>query len=221
MPPPPPPPSVIAPAQQSPPAPPAGTISRAPVRYSLPEASTSLPSTDAELTAALRTNAAAEAAEEAADEAQDDRAEESPGPRSSAPGQKGFAERLMAKMGWTKGAGLGASESGMLAPLRVQMDKRKKKSDAEGGGFRGVQTAKIIGSKSGKGKKKEGEEDKEEVEEQGISEVVMLRGMVDGMDVRKEVENGLGQEIGEECGEKVCSLFIFPRCLRGAALTFR
>jgi len=87
------------------------------------------------------------------------------------------------------------------------MDKRKKKSDAEGGGYRAPQTARIIGSKMGKSNKPAGEgpEGGEgEKEGPGISEVVMLRGMVDGMDLQREMEAGLMQEIGDECGEKVC-----------------
>ena len=40
-----------------------------------------------------------------------------------------------------------------------------------------------------------------------MSEVVVLRGMVDGMDLEAEMEDssqgGLMQEIGQECGEKV------------------
>ena len=95
----------------------------------------------------------------------------------------------------------------MVAPLRVQMDKRKKKSDAEGGGYRALQTARIIGSKMGKSNRPAGEgpEGGEgEKEGPGISEVVMLRGMVDGMDLQREMEAGLMQEIGDECGEKVC-----------------
>jgi splicing factor 45 len=43
-----------------------------------------------------------------------------------------------------------------------------------------------------------------------MSEVIVLRGMVDGMDLDEEVESGgdggLMQEIGDECGEKVCSI---------------
>ncbi|KLU89978.1 hypothetical protein MAPG_08945 [Magnaporthiopsis poae ATCC 64411] len=36
-----------------------------------------------------------------------------------------------------------------------------------------------------------------------MSEVVVLRGMLEGMDdVAGEIEKGLSQEIGEECGEK-------------------
>lgn len=107
----------------------------------------------------------------------------------------------MSKYGWSKGSGLGADGSGMITPLQVKLDKRKKKSDAEGGGFRDAGgRGTIIG-----GKKIVKEETT------GIfgamSEVIVLRGMVDNMDLDEEVEGsgdgGLMQEIGDECGEKV------------------
>lgn len=105
----------------------------------------------------------------------------------------------MSKYGWTKGSGLGASGSGIINPLRVQVEKRKKKSDAEGGGFRGP-AAKgiIIGAK----------QKVAPVEDHGafgaMSEVIILRGMVDGLDLDAEMgEGSLMQEIGEECAEKV------------------
>ena len=122
----------------------------------------------------------------------------------------------MSKMGWTKGSGLGASGTGLVAPLRVQMDKRKKTSNQDGkGGFVGPQTARIVGGKTGmdqKKKKKAKKDEDDEEEEEGveelapaISEIVILKGMVDGLDVAKELAEGtLMQEIGEECGEKVC-----------------
>lgn len=121
-------------------------------------------------------------------------------PRSKLPGQSKFAERLMTKYGWTKGSGLGADESGITSALRVQVEKRRKRADAEGGGWaepggRG----KILGGKTRK--KTDGA-----AEEDGIgpmSQVIVLRGMLDGMaDLQAEIEDGLGQEIGEECGEK-------------------
>ena len=109
----------------------------------------------------------------------------------------------MSKYGWSKGTGLGADGSGIVNPLRVQVEKRKKKSDAEGGGFRDPGgRAKIIG-----GKKKGTERDSEAGKFGPMSEVIILRGMVDGMDLDEEVEGagngGLMQEIGDECDEKV------------------
>ncbi len=173
-------------------APPPPSISRAPVRYNFPIAPSELPATEAELEGALQTDQFEE-------EAPSDVA-----PRSLRPGQKGFAERLMSKYGWSKGSGLGASGSGIVNPLRVQIEKQKKKPDAEGGGFVGPGgRGKIIG-----GKKKSAES--EEGRFGAMSEVVVLHGMVDGMDLDAEMEGsgdgGLMQEIGEECGDKV-SLF--------------
>lgn len=182
-PPPPPPPIVSAP---TPPQLPANTISRAPVRYNLPSAPTDLPTSEAELSQAL-----------AADpEDQNQQEPDTDAPRSLRPGQKGFAQRLMSKYGWTKGSGLGADNSGITAPLRVQVEKRVKRSDADGGGFVGpAGKGKIIG-----GKRNEVEGAKEEGK---MSEVVVLFGMVDGMDLDAEVgDGGLMQEIGEECSEK-------------------
>ncbi len=162
------------------------------MRYNLPAAPSELPSSEAELEDALRTDLREE--EERSDAA----------PRSLRPGQKGFAERLMSKYGWSKGSGLGASGSGIVNPLRVQVEKQKKKPDSEGGGFVGPGgRGKIIGGKKKGGHEAEAEEGKFGV----MSEVVVLRGMVDGMDLDAEMEGvgdgGLMQEIGEECGEKV------------------
>ena len=162
------------------------------MRYNLPAAPSELPSSEAELEDALRTDLREE--EEPSDAA----------PRSLRPGQKGFAERLMSKYGWSKGSGLGASGSGIVNPLRVQVEKQKKKPDSEGGGFVGPGgRGKIIGGKKKGGHDAEAEEGKFGV----MSEVVVLRGMVDGMDLDAEMEGagdgGLMQEIGEECGDKV------------------
>ncbi|KAI9796899.1 MAG: hypothetical protein M1835_002740 [Candelina submexicana] len=166
------------------------SISRAPVRYNLPSAPTDLPASEAELQNTIRQ-------EESDDELVEDEA-----PRSLRPGQKGFAERLMSKYGWTKGSGLGASESGIVNPLRVQVEKQKKKPDSEGGGFVGPGgRGKIIG-----GKRKAVGAGAQEGKFGPMSEVVLLRGMVDGMDLDQELkgegDGGLMQEIGEECGDK-------------------
>ena len=168
-------------------------INREPVRYELPPAPVDIPASEAELAQALRDE------EDAINSPSDDQDDA----RTIRPGQKGFAERLMSKYGWTKGSGLGARGSGMLAPLRVQVEKQKKKPDSEGGGHVGPGgMGKIIA-----GKRKGGS-----AAQQGkfgaMSEVIILRGMLNGMDLDHELgsgDGGLMQEIGEECGEKVNS----------------
>ena len=162
------------------------------MRYNFPPAPAELPNSEAELEIALQ---------------QEDREEDEPRsddvPRSLRPGQLGFAERLMSKYGWAKGSGLGASGSGIVNPLRVQLEKQKKKPDSEGGGFVGPGgRGKIIG-----GKKQGGPGEANGGKFGVMSEVIILEGMVDGMDLHAELEGtgdgGLMQEIGEECGEKV------------------
>ncbi|KAL3481591.1 hypothetical protein BJX99DRAFT_149270 [Aspergillus californicus] len=166
--------------------PPSATISRAPVRYTLPPPPEDIPASEAELEAVFSREKPAE------DETEDDNQ------RSLRPGQKGFAERLLAKYGWTKGSGLGATGSGIAKPLQVQVEKRKKRPDSEGGGFvTPAGRGKIIG-----GKRKD-----EDAGKFGpMSEVIILKGMLDGMDVDTELagdeSGGLMQEIGEECSEK-------------------
>ncbi len=197
-PPPPPPPASGAPSPVQPPPPslmntqPPPSISRAPVRYNLPAPPSEIPASEADLENALQKEHTDE--EETADAA----------PRSLRPGQKGFAERLMSKYGWSKGSGLGASGSGIVNPLRVQVEKQKKKPDSEGGGFVGPGgRGKILGGK----KKGVSGAESEGGKFGAMSEVVVLRGMVDGMDLDAEMEGsgdgGVMQEIGEECGEKV------------------
>ena len=111
----------------------------------------------------------------------------------------------MSKYGWTKGSGLGASGSGIVNPLQVRKEQQKKKPDSEGGGFVGPGgMGKIVG-----GKKKTGSEDLRGGKFGVMSEVILLLGMLDGMDLTAEMDDngggdgGLMQEIGEECGEKV------------------
>jgi splicing factor 45 len=118
-------------------------------------------------------------------------------PRSTRPGQKDFAARMMKKMGWEKGQGLGAEGTGITTALKVQVLKPKKKPDALGGGFAGPSgMGKIVG-----GKKKKGTEDNEV----GMSTVVICRHMVDGLDLDFEMgpDGNLVDEIGQECGAKV------------------
>lgn len=118
--------------------------------------------------------------------------------RTNLPGQKGFAQRLMSKYGWTAGSGLGAGSSGIVNPLSVKVEKRRKKPDAEGGGFaepggRG----KIIGGKTAPNAKSDAGKFGP------MSEVIVLRNMLEGMEnLQDEINDGLGQEIGEECGDK-------------------
>ncbi|CAI7629026.1 unnamed protein product [Penicillium pancosmium] len=193
--PPPPPPSRSTDTFQ----PPSATISRAPVRYTLPPAPADIPASEAELEQVIASEEAPENENEAEAE---NSSNESTAPRSLRPGQKGFAERLLSKYGWTKGSGLGADGSGIAKPLQVKVEKRKKRPDSEGGGFvtpsgRGT----IIG-----GKRKGGEDPGKFG---SMSEVVVLRGMLDGMDLDTELSGeggGLMQEIGEECSEKYGSV---------------
>lgn len=174
------------PEPQQPPAP-ASTISAAPT-----------------FNPAYHANKAAQ--DEAAPEAEET-AEDPHAPRSRAPGQAGFAERLMAKMGYQKGQGLGADGSGITTAIVMKAEKRKKKSDAEGGGYVApANMGKIVGGK----KKKKVETTESETD--AMSEVIRLEGMLANMDVDKEIqENNLMQEVGDELGEfgKVERLFIW------------
>jgi splicing factor 45 len=161
----------------------AGQISRAPVRYSVPEAPREPTSTDVDMESPIQ--------QIAADDGEG---------RSSRPGQAGFAERLMAKYGWSKGQGLGAQGTGIINPLYAKADKRKKRSEAEGGGFATpASTGKILGGRRAKAVE-------EEASKFGpMSEIIRLEHMLDGMDIDAELsseEGGLMQEIGEECSDK-------------------
>ena len=195
-PPPPPSSSPPPPASSSTPAP-AAQISRAPVRYSLPSAPAELPASEAELEAKL--------AEDDSQDALADAASDADQTRSSRPGQAGFAERLLSKYGWTKGSGLGAQGTGIVNPLYAKVDKRKKKSDAEGGGYATpAGTGKILGGQKSKVKQEE-----EEGKFGHMSEVVKLEGMLRGLDLNVELSReggGIMQEIGEECAEKYGSV---------------
>jgi splicing factor 45 len=124
------------------------------------------------------------------------------GPHSTAPvqqtskvsGQKGFAARLMAKMGWEEGQGLGAKGEGITTAIIAQATKRKRRSDKDGGGWM-PSTGKIVG---GKKRKMQSTAD-DEGEFGNISNVVKLQGMLDELDVTYEIEEkNLLQEIGEQ-----------------------
>ncbi|KAI4113197.1 MAG: hypothetical protein LQ345_005772 [Seirophora villosa] len=93
-------------------------ISKASVRYNLPPPPPELSNTEAEIADVLSEETLGP--------------NDGKAPRSLRPGQKGFAERLMSRYGWTEGSGLGAGGTGIINPLRVQVEKQKKKPDAEG-----------------------------------------------------------------------------------------
>lgn len=185
-------PSQPSPPPQQPVIPLAGQISRAPVRYDLPPAPAEIPASEEEFKEKLAETESGE--NDSGDE-----------PRSKRPGQSGFAERLMAKYGWSKGQGLGARGTGIINPLYAKADKRKKKSDAEGGGFATpASTGKILGGNKAKSAQAE-----EEGKFGAMSEVIRLEGMLNGLDLDDELargEGGIMQEIGEECGEKYGSV---------------
>jgi splicing factor 45 len=199
IPPPPPPPTEPGPAgpeAQSPVPPPPpppepehATISRAPVRYAQPEP-TAMEGVDQEVPES---------------QAQNEDEDDEDAPRSSRPGQKGFAARLMSKYGWSKGQGLGAEGTGILAPLSVKVEKRKKNENggwAEPGG-----RGKIIQPKANPNSNNASSSTPSSADEGGkfgpMSNVIVLRHMLDNIeDAQQEMEDGLGQEIGEECGDK-------------------
>lgn len=123
-------------------------------------------------------------------------ARRSPSPPPQPSAKSTFAHRVMSKYGWKAGTGLGATSSGIVTPLHAQVEKRRKKADADGGGW---------AEPAGKGKILGGHGAKEEHGKFGpMSDVIVLRHMLDNMpDLQAEISDGLGQEIGQECGEKV------------------
>ncbi|KAM0715517.1 hypothetical protein Q7P37_009015 [Cladosporium fusiforme] len=174
-------PVALAPQQQS--TDNGATISKAPVRYNL---------------ANEQIDALLDREEKAAQPTADSQSQ-SPAPdqpRSKMPGQKGFGARMMAKMGWEKGQGLGAKGEGITTALVAQTAKRKKRSDQDGGGWAAPRNmGKIVGGK----KRNVQSTDDDEGQFGTISNVVKLQGMLDGMDVTYEIEEkDLMQEIGDE-----------------------
>ncbi|KAL9081963.1 MAG: hypothetical protein Q9159_006860 [Coniocarpon cinnabarinum] len=131
--------------------------------------------------------------------------EEIPQPSTKRPGQKDFAKRMLAKMGWQEGSGLGAQGTGIATPLSVQLDKRLKKSSSEGGGFVGPPgKGRIVGGKLSKEGKAAEKLAKEEAERLGeLSEVLVLDNMLAGHDIETVLtELNFYQALGDECGEK-------------------
>lgn len=159
-------------------------ISRAPVRYEQPEPASP--------------PVAAVGSPEPMDE--DRPQDDADAPRSNVPGQKHFATRLMQKFGWSKGQGLGADNAGRAEPLRVQVEKRRKRPDAEGGGWaEPAGKGRIIDTSRNKDKDTATASSSSKFGT--MSHVVVLRHMLDNIEnLQHEIEEGLGQEIGEECG---------------------
>ncbi|KAK3071815.1 hypothetical protein LTR53_007960 [Teratosphaeriaceae sp. CCFEE 6253] len=190
--------SASAQAQPAPPPPPPvegpepnGMISRAPVRYQLPAAST--------LTDTFLANSAP--SEDAPEEEEEEAA------RSNRPGQKGFAERLLKKYGWEKGKGLGASgNEGITTAIVAKAEKRKKLADAQGGGWKTPgNMGKLVGGKRRKVEVGEGTADGSEGADGAeqpfgpLSDVIKLEGMLTGLDIDDEIQNkDLYGEIGRE-----------------------
>ena len=100
-------------------------------------------------------------------------------PRTSLPGQRNFASRLMSKYGWQKGQSLGSTPAtGLITPLQIKPDKSKKGTG-------------IILNKN------------KIVEEYGVHGKMtrcIVLGNVVGIG---EVDEDLVEEIGSECREKV------------------
>jgi splicing factor 45 len=119
--------------------------------------------------------------------------ESEPETRTSAPGQKGFAQRYMEKMGWKKGEGLGREATGITTILRHEATKRKRKGDAEGGGWaQPAAMGRIVGGKKSK-------TDTPVDETKAFSLVARFEGMLKDMDIDQAIEeDNLMQRIGEK-----------------------
>lgn len=131
------------------------------------------------------------------------------GSSTKRPGQAGFAQRLMSKYGWTAGSGLGASSSGIINPLQVKLEKRRRRPDVEGGGFADPNNrAKIIAPKTSSSTNPSsstasGNHNNSDNKFGPMSQVILLANMLHNMpDLQSEIADGLGQEIGQECGDK-------------------
>lgn len=172
------PPTPAAPPQPAPSAQPSGVISREAVRYERP---------------VQTEDQASNLGPEHESTSQADTPDAEPEVRTNAPGQKGFAQRYMEKMGWKKGEGLGKEATGITTILRHEPSKRKRKTDAEGGGWaQPAAMGRIVGGKRTK-------TDTAIDETKAFSIVAIFDGMLKDMDVDRAIEeDNLMQVIGEK-----------------------
>ncbi|KAK5006254.1 hypothetical protein LTR28_006711 [Elasticomyces elasticus] len=170
---------------------PAGMISRAPVRYERAVPASDTDDDDDRPTLGLGAPSNLPGKADVTGSAQ----VENP-PRPKGPGQKyGVGRLMMQKMGWEKGQSLGVDGGGILEPLRVVPEKRKR---AEGGGFAGPSgIGKIVG---GKRLKTEKDEDK-------TSNVVLFSGLFDGMSSDKVEEDLYEGDLMQRIGDKMNECF--------------
>jgi splicing factor 45 len=102
----------------------------------------------------------------------------------------------MEKMGWKKGEGLGKEATGITTILRHEATKRKRKGDAEGGGWaQPAAMGRIVGGKKTKS-------DIPIDEAKAFSLVARFEGMLRDVDVDRAIEEeNLMQRIGEKLEE--------------------
>ncbi|KAK4971177.1 hypothetical protein LTR66_011485 [Elasticomyces elasticus] len=170
---------------------PAGMISRAPVRYERAVPASDTDDDDDRPTLGLGAPSNLPGKADVTGSAQ----VENP-PRPKGPGQKyGVGRLMMQKMGWEKGQSLGVDGGGILEPLRVVPEKRKR---AEGGGFAGPSgIGKILGGKRLNTEKDEGK----------TSNVVLFSGLFDGMSPDKVEEDLYEGDLMQRIGDKMNECF--------------
>jgi splicing factor 45 len=148
-------------------------ISAEPIRYNVPSVSTQAQGED------------------------ESRKDSTEGERPKKPVNK--ALQMMLKMGHVQGKGLGAKQDGIVKPLSLQQEKRKRLPDAQGGGFATPAVGKIVGGTRAKGS------EQEDSKFGKPSNVVVVRGLADGVDFVAEMQRddgGIRQRLGEWLTEK-------------------